>query len=292
MPSKEYKDFFADYLANPPIPKEGSLQEKRDAFEHLLAKYPPPSDIRFEPFSIGPLPACWAMARGVHKRNILLFFFGGGYIGGSVRSHWGVMGRLSLASGCAVLGVSYRLAPENPFPAALDDALTAYKWLLHHPYPHNHIAFAGVSAGGGLSLALLLRLKQEKLPLPAAGICICPWVDLSRTDYPELKDIINKEGLLLASQCYRGINDPKNPLISPIFGDLHDLPPLLIQTGKKEILHDEILEFSAKAKKSGVAVTLEKWPGLAHSWHLFASQVPEGQKAIDQIGIYLKKIFL
>jgi monoterpene epsilon-lactone hydrolase len=292
MVSKQYKHFLSEYLAHPPIPEKGSLKEKRDAFERFLSQYPPPSDIRFEPFSIGPLPACWAFARGVNKHHVLLFFYGGGYIAGSVRSHFGIMGRLSLATGCAVLGVNYRLAPENPFPAAINDALSAYKWLLHHPYPHNHIAFAGVSAGGGLALSLMLRLKQEKLPLPAAGICICPWVDLAKTTYTDVKDIISKDKLLLASQSYVGDHDPKNPLISPLYGDLEGLPPLLIHTGTKELLYEEIIAFADKAKKSKTAVTLKKFANLAHTWHLFASDIPEGQKAINQIGIYLKKIFV
>lgn len=278
-------------MAQPPMPKNGTLEETRDAFEHWMAEYPPLPDARFEPFSIGALPACWVFARDVKRQNILLFLHGGGYVMGSVRSHWGLMSRISQATGCAVLGIKYRLAPENPYPAALQDAMTAYLWLLHHPYPHNQIAFVGTSAGAGLALSLMLRLKLEKRPLPAACVLIGPWIDLARSQYPNTGDILNPERIVLAAKSYAGINDLKDPFISPLYGDLRGLPPLLIQTGSKEILHEEALELAKKAKKSGVKVTLENWPDMFHIWHLFSTQFPEGQDAIDAIGQFLKTKF-
>ncbi len=291
MTSKEFKSFAADLFAHFPMPKEGTLEQTRDAFEHWLAQYPPQPDLRLEPFSIGALPACWAFARHVKRRPTILFFHGGGFAIGSVRSHWGVMGRISQASGCAVLGINYRLAPENPYPAALEDAMTAYKWLLHHPYPHNHIIFAGVSAGANLALSLMLRLKLEKLPLPRGCVCICPWVDLARTEYPQLPDIIRPDKTMSAAKTYCGPHDPTEPYISPTYGNLEGLPPLLIQVGTGEILHDEIIAFAEKAKKSGVKVTLKSWPEMFHAWHLFATKIPEGQRAIDEIGSYVKQLF-
>ncbi len=291
MPSKEYRKFFEKLSRRRLLPKEVPIEEMRTLFEQWMANYPPPSDVRFEPFSIGPLPACWALARGVTRQRILLYFHGGGYTIGSTRSHWGIMGRLSQASGYAVLGMNYRLAPESPYPAAIEDALTAYQWLLHHPYPHNHIAFGGDSAGGGLALALLLKLKAEQRPMPAAAVCMSPWVDVGMTDYTEKKDVIQAQRTIDSGKAYYGDRDPKDPFISPLYGDLHGLPPLLIQAGAGEILFDQIVHFAEKAKKSGVSVTLEKWPDMIHCWQLFATEIPEGQEAIDRIGNFLLNSF-
>lgn len=291
MTSQEFKSFREHLFAHPRMPKEGTLQQTRDAFERWMAEYPPPSDVRLEPFSIGPLSCCWTFARQAKRRPMILFFHGGGFVIGSVRSHWGLMGRISQASGCAVLGVNYRLAPENPYPAALEDALAAYKWLLHHPYPPEQIVFAGVSAGGNLALSLMLRLKKENLPLPKGCVCICPWVDLTRTEYPPFPDLISPDKTMMAAKAYSQIHDPNDPLISPTFGDLEGLPPLLIQTGTKEILHEEILAFAKKAEKNGVKVTLKSWPEMFHTWHFFSTQIPEGQKAIDEIGSFVKHLF-
>lgn len=284
MPSKEYLDFYQQLIARA-LPANAAIEEIRAGFEKWMADYPPPPQIRFEEFSIGKIPATWAFAPNVERQPVILFFFGGAFSAGSVRSHRGLIGRISEASGYAVLGIDYRLAPENPFPAALEDALSAYRWLLHHPYPHNRIALAGNSAGGGLVLSLLLRLKQERMPLPAAGVCICPWVDLQKRKYADRKDLLRPDRLIESAKMYAGSHNPKDPLISPLFGDLKDLPPLFIQTGTRELLHEEIVELAAKIENA----TLEKWPDMIHCWQLFASKIPEGREAIDRIGRFLKK---
>lgn len=193
-----------------------------------------------------------------------------------------------------MLGIGYRLAPEHPFPGALEDAMTAYHWLLHHPYPSSHILFAGDSAGGGLALSLCLQAKLEKAPLPAACICICPWVDLAMTgksyETNKGKDFLRPASLAFAAKMYCNGKDPKNPLISPYYGDLRGLPPLLIQTGESELLLDEAVAIAEKAKKSGVDTVLEKWPEMVHTWHLFARELPEGRDAIEEIGKFVKRV--
>lgn len=286
MPSQEYLDFYQKLIAKA-LPADAPIEEVRAGFEKWMADYPPPPEIRFEEFSIGQLPACWAFAPGVHRQPVVLFFFGGAFSAGSVRSHRGLIGRIGAASGCAVLGIDYRLAPEHPFPAALEDAMTAYRWLLHHPYPHNQIALAGSSAGGGLLLSLMLRLKLEKMPLPAAGVCICPWVDLSKRAYANRKDLLRPDRLIKSAEMYAGRRDPKDPFISPLYGDLSDLPPLFIQTGTRELLYEEIVALGQKVENA----QFEKWPDMIHCWHLFANQLPEGREAIEKIGQFLKKTF-
>lgn len=286
MASKEYEEFYHQLIAKA-LPANLPIEEVRAVFERWMSDYPAPPEIRFEEFSIGNIPACWAFAPGVKRQPVILFFYGGAFSAGSVRSHKGLIGRIGQASGCAVMAIDYRLAPENPFPAALEDALTAYRWLLHHPYPHNHIALAGSSAGGGLLLSLMLRLKLEKMPLPAAGVCICPWVDLSKRKYANRKDLLKPERLIQSAKMYAGARDPKDPFISPLYGDLSGLPPLFIQTGTTELLYEEIVELGSKIENA----KLEKWPEMIHCWHLFASKFPEGPEAIERIGLFLKKIF-
>ncbi len=286
MPSQEYEALYPKLISKA-LPADAPIEEIRDGFAKWMASYPVPPEVRFEEFSIGKIPACWAFAPHVKKQPVVLFFFGGSYCAGSVRSHRGLIGRIGEASGCAVLGIDYRLAPEHPFPAALEDALTAYQWLLRHPFPPNQIALAGNSAGGGLLLSLLLRLKLENIPLPAGAVCICPWVDLSKTHYADRKDILRPERLIAAAQLYRGSRDLKDPFISPLYGDLSGLPPVLIQTGTQELLYEEAIALASQLKNS----KLEKWPDMIHCWELFASEIPEGRQGIGQIGQFLKNLF-
>lgn len=283
MPSKEYQEFYHQLISRA-LPANISLEEIRAGFEAWMADYPPSPNIRIESFSIGSIPAAWYFAPQAKKQNIVLFFHGGAYTAGSIRSHGGLLGKISEASGCAVLAIQYRLAPENPYPAALDDALTAYRWLLHSHHNPKNIALCGLSAGGGLVLSLLLRLKLEKISMPASAICLCPWVDLTKRQYADRKDILKPERLVEAAKMYAGKIGPQSPFISPLYGDLDDLPPILIQTGSVELLYEEILELGAKCKTA----KLEKWPDMVHAWQLFASKIPEGQQAIDRIGEFLK----
>ncbi len=293
MPSKEYENL-SHKLISKAIPADLPIEEIRYAFEHWMAEFPPSPEVRFEPFTIGPIPACWAFAPNCKRHKIVLFFHGGSFTAGSINSHSDLIGRISQASECAVLAIGYRLAPEHPFPAALNDAMTAYNWLLHHPFPPTQMALAGISAGANLVLSLCLRMKLENVHLPAAAVCICPWTDLTvsspSTKGNEGKDLLHKDRLRSAAEMYCDGKNPKDPYISPLYGDLHGLPPLFIQTGTHELLFDEAVAIAVKAKKSGVDVSLEKWPGMLHAWHLFASKIPEGQQAIDSVGNFLQKI--
>ncbi len=292
--SREYEIFYREAISKQ-IPADLSIEETRSRFDALLKDYPPAPEVRFEPFSIGELPGVWTFAPDVNRRRILLFFFGGGFTVGSVESHKNLIGRLSAASGAAVCAIQYRLAPEHPYPAALDDALTAYRWLLHHPYARSKILFSGVSAGGGLALSLLLRLKLQKIAMPAGALVFCPWVDLTlrsesfRTN--QGKDQVSAERLAWCAEKYASGKDLADPLISPLYGDLQGLPPLFIQTGGRELLHTEAMQIAEKGEKQGVSVTLDVWPEMLHSWQLFAPRFPEAQEALERAGEFVEKLF-
>jgi len=293
MASKEY-ELLLEKLKKRPASAHLSLEEMRANFETVLTAFPPDPDILLDSVSIGSISACWTLAPRATKKKVILFLHGGGFNAGSIKSHYALMGHLSRATGCAVLAIEYRLAPEFPFPAALEDAVQSYQWLLNHSYPSSHIFVAGSSAGGGLALSLCLKLKEENLPQPAAVICICPMVDLtlSSESLQSNKDTdwIKLERLSSAVKDYCQHTELSNPLISPLFGSLQGLPPLLIHTGASELLRDEAVALAKKAEQSGVPVTLEVWPEMVHCWHLFASKIPEGKKAIDHIGAFISSI--
>jgi acetyl esterase/lipase len=205
-----------------------------------------------------------------------------------------MVARLSKASRARALVVDYRLAPEHPFPAAVDDATAAYRWLLSQNVQPSHIVVAGDSAGGGLTLATLLALRDAKTPLPAAAVCLSPWVDMegtgaSMTTRAKADPVVQKQGLLGMAQLYLGGKDPKSPLAAPLHGDLRGLPPLYIQVGDAETLLDDATRIAEKAKAAGVKVDLEIWPEMPHVWQLFAPLLPEGQQAIDKIGAFVQK---
>lgn len=293
MASKEYFQIL-EQLKNRPVSTNPSIEKIREGFEKLLSAFPPEPDVQFESLLIDSVSACWTFAPDASRAKIILFFHGGGFNAGSLNSHRDLMGRISRASGRAVFGVNYRLAPEHPFPAALEDIFKTYQWLLSHSYSSSDIVFIGSSAGGGLALSLCLKLKEEHQPQPSAVVCVCPMVDLTFHSHSietnKASDWIRLERLASSAKDYAQGQDLTNPLISPLFGDFHGFPSLFIQVGEKEILRDEAVAFAEKAKEEGVSVILEEWPEMTHCWHLFASRVPEGQRAINQIGKFIKKL--
>ncbi len=290
MSSREYESFYQELLASPK-PVDLAVDAIRTNFELKFKAFPPDPSIRFETLSIGEIPAVWAFAPEVNRKRILLFFFGGGFGIGSIESHKNLIGRLSAVTNAAVLAIQYRLAPENPFPAALEDALSAYRWLLHHPYARSRIVFSGLSAGANLALSLCLKLKLEKIAMPAGLICLCPWSDLTANLTDTKKDVLSPQSIQRFAEYYYNGKDSKNPLISPIFGDFGGLPPLFIQTGTHDLIHTQALQLAKKAEKDGMKVQLDVWPNMIHGWQMYAPKFPEAQEALEKAGEFVDKVF-
>ena len=264
-----------------------------DDMRAIMIETQAPDGVTCTPAEAGGVSAEWSVAAGVDEAKVVLYVHGGGYVMGSAGSHRDVTGRLSKAAGARVLSLNYRLAPEHPFPAPVDDAVAAYRWLLAQGISPGNIAVAGDSAGGGLAIATLLALRDAGEPLPAAGIGISPWVDMegtgeSMTTRAAVDPVVQKEGLLGMAKLYLGDADPKNPLAAPLHADLAGLPPLLLQVGDAETLLDDSTRLAERAHAAGVDVTLKVWDEMPHVWHLFAPILPEGRQAIDEIGSFFQ----
>ena len=243
------------------------------------------------------LEAEWLRPRGAHLTRVLLYLHGGGYVLGSLNTHRSLVGSLAQRTGLNVLTINYRKAPDHPFPAALDDAKRAYRWLVRRGHQPHDIVVAGDSAGGGLALALLLALRDAGQAMPAAGVGLSPWTDLN-LPITALRRIAREEGLLLEAlqmrtwgPLYAHKTALTHPLLSPAQADLGGLPPLLIQISTAEVLYDDVVKFVDKARAAGVAVTLQPFEGLVHWWHLFWRIVPEARQALDQVAGFLEKLW-
>jgi acetyl esterase/lipase len=254
-----------------------------------------PAGVRFEEADADGVPCLWATPEGADPGRVLVYFHGGGYCFCSVRSHRKVVGHLAKAAGCRALTVGYRLAPENPYPAAVTDALTAYQWLLATGAGTDRIAVGGDSAGGGLAAALLLKLRDDGLPLPAACVLLSPWVDLAMTGESLTTraglDVRQEEGgTRWCANLYLGGHDPRDPYASPLYGDLTGLPPLYIQASDWDILVDDAHRLADKARRNAVAVRLDLFPEVPHAHQLWAGNMPEADDAVARIGDYLRTL--
>jgi monoterpene epsilon-lactone hydrolase len=268
-----------------------TLAEMRAAFERNAMPAQP--DLSSERVDANGVDAEWVAAPGAVDR-VVMYLHGGGYILGSVSTHRDLIGRLSRAAQARVLALNYRLAPEYPFPAAVDDAVAGYRWLLDRKISPARIALAGDSAGGGLTIAALVAIRDAGLPLPAAGVCLSPWVDMemkgeSMTTRAHADPVVQRQGLIGMAQAYLSGKDPRTALASPLYADLTGLPPMLIQVGDAETLLDDSVRIADKARAAKVQIKLEVWPEMIHVWQLFAAFLPEGQQAIDGIGQFLRE---
>jgi len=268
------------------------LQAARLAME---AEGPPLSpDIAVEPAILAGRPAQWLRAPGCGaEAGIVLYLHGGGYSYGSLTSHQGLVGEIARGTGGAAVQLDYRLAPEHPYPAGLTDALTAYRDLLAAGHAAEGIALVGDSAGGGMVLALMLALRDAGDPLPRAAVCLSPWVDLtvSGESYGTRADsdpMIDAELAGMLAQWYAPGQDLRDPLISPLYGDLAGLPPLLIQVGAREVLFSEAESAARRAAAAGVPVIFEEWPAMIHVWHLYFHRLTRGRDAIARLCAFLR----
>jgi monoterpene epsilon-lactone hydrolase len=237
------------------------------------------------------VPCLW-VENGARSSRVVIYLHGGGYIWMSPSTHRGVMAQISSAAGARCLGVDYRRAPEHPYPAAVADSVTAYKWLLSQGTPPEQIAIAGDSAGGGLVLALLLALRDQGFPRPSAGICVSPWTDLlvtGSTADTAADPVVSGPALRAMAAAYLAGADATEPLASPLYANLAGLPPLLIQVGTRESLLDDARRFAAKAREAGVDTTYVEHPDVIHMWLVFDPHLPESRDAFRLIAEFADK---
>jgi acetyl esterase/lipase len=267
-------------------------EESRPAFEALLATLPVADDIRFTPETLGGVPGLRAETDGMATDAALLYLHGGAFVVGSAQGYRGLAAELGRAGGLTTHAIDYRLAPEHPFPAAIDDAVAAYRALLDQGIAPGRIAIAGDSAGGGLTLSTLVSLREAGLPLPACGLLLSPWADLacegaSITGKAAQDPSLTEAGLRATAAYYLNGADPRTPLASPIHADLSGLPPLLIQVGSAEILLDDAVRVAAAVGAADGAVRLAIWPEMVHVWQAFAFMLGAGRAAIAEAGAFL-----
>ncbi|MBN2471232.1 MAG: alpha/beta hydrolase [Anaerolineae bacterium] len=254
-----------------------------------------PAQIKVTPVTIGDdLYAEWIMPDGARKDKVLLYFHGGGYVSGSCLTHRTHVAKFAQRSGIAALLFDYRVAPEHPFPAAIEDAVAAYRWLLAQGIAPSQIVFAGDSAGGGLCLATLLALREEGLAYPAAVAALSPWTDLlctgdSLVTKRKLDPFTPGEAWTVFSKYYAGDHDPGLPLISPLYGDLHGLPPILVSAGDHDVLFDDSARFVEKARAAGVDAALSVGEGLFHCYPVCAPSFPEADQAMNEICAFFNR---
>ena len=294
MASQELKTVVELLRAAPPIPENASVEQMRAGMEQMTAAADLPEGVRYEAVDAGGVEAEWAIADDARDDHAVLYLHGGGYVIGSVRTHRGIAGRLSRAARASVLSVDYRLAPENPHPAAVDDAVAAFDFLLGGKVDAGRAAIAGDSAGGGLTAAALIALRDAGKSLPAAGVLISPWLDLTLSgdsmDGKAAEDpMVQRDGLQKMADAYVAAGDAKAPTVSPLFADLSNLPPMLVHVGTAETLLDDSTRFADSARAAGVDVDLGVWDDMVHVWHAFAPLLPEANRAIDEIADYLNK---
>ncbi len=275
------------------LPRPAGLAERRQRLDALCAHYPLPADVRVEAILANGVAAEWTATPGADPARVILYLHGGGYVSGSLASHRHMVAQAGRESRARTLALGYRLAPEHPFPAALDDALAGYRYLLAQGIEPRHVAIAGDSAGGGLTIATLVSLRDSGEKLPACAWCISPWVDLemlgaSMTTKADTDPLIQKAYLSELAAAYLAGGDPRSPLAAPIHADLRGLPPLLIQVGSAETLLDDAVRLAGRAGAAGVMVRLEIWPDMIHAWHLFYQELAAGRRALAQAGDFIR----
>jgi acetyl esterase/lipase len=274
--------------------KKATLQQRRATLEDGARRLPMPPRVDVQQTTVGNIPAEWLRPADTTDNQAILYLHGGAYTMGSCATHRALASRIAIASKTPALQPEYRLAPEHPFPAALQNCVAAYRWLVDHGIPPRRIVVAGDSAGAGLALALAVTLRDDDVPIPAAIVCISPWADLELTGeslgtHASVDLVCSLEDSRFHAVQYVGKADPRTALVSPVYADLHGLPPILIHVGDREILLSDALRLAERARGDGVDVELKVWEGMWHVWPLLAGYVPEGQRAVDEIGAFISK---
>lgn len=286
-------DSLITLLRSRPAPATQDVADSRARFEKMGAFLGGAPDAKCEKVDVDGVPAEWVSAADVDAGHAVLYLHGGGYAIGSLNTHRRLAFDISAASRARVLLLDYRLAPEHPFPAAVDDAATAWRWLLKQSFAANKLAIAGDSAGGGLTIATLVNLRDQKLGLPACAVAISPWVDLegvgtSMTARSAQDPMVQKAGLTWMADMYLAGKDARAPLAAPLHADLKDLPPVLVQVGTAETLLDDATRIAERLHSAGGEVKLSVWPNMLHVFPLFAPILSEGRDGCLEIGQFIK----
>ncbi len=273
-------------------PRPVGWEQRRARMDEVCSVDGPPPGITFQPLTVAGCPAEWSFAPDARPDRAILFLHGGGYCSGSLASHRRMAGGIARAAQARTLALAYRLAPENCYPAALDDALAAWDWLLEQGYRPDQIALAGDSAGGGLSLAVMLSLRARGAALPGCAWLVSPWTDLtmsgaSLADRDAVDPLIHEGYLASLAAAYLAGHDPRDPLVSPLFADLAGLPPLLISVGSDETLLDDSLRLARAAALAHVDVALHVFPRMIHAFPLWEARLPEGRQALAEAGDFV-----
>jgi acetyl esterase/lipase len=275
-------------------PRPVGWAERRARIEEVGAAWPIADDIRLEPVDLGGVPGEFSLAPGSDALRVLMFFHGGGFCSGSIKSHRRMVTEAGRAARMRTLAVQYRLAPEHPFPAAHEDALTAWRYLRAQGIAAEHIAVGGDSAGGNLTICLINALRAAGEAGPACAWLASPWTDLTMSGASlAAKDavdpLIHKGYLEELASAYAGARDRRDPTISPLFSDLRGFPPTLVQVGSAETLLDDAVRFAESAGLADVAVTLEVWPHMIHAWPMWNAKLADGRRALEQAGAFVRR---
>jgi epsilon-lactone hydrolase len=274
-------------------PRSPDYRQRRLDIDARGRDYGIPADVSVEPVNANGVRAEWISTPGAVNDAAILYLHGGGYVIGSLDSHRHLVAEAGREAGCWALALDYRLAPENPFPAAVDDAVAGYRYLVGRGIRPGRIAIAGDSAGGGLVVAAMVAIRDAGLPQPGCGWCISPWVDMeavgdTMTSKAEIDPTVQKLGILDMARLYLNDADPRSPLAAPLYADLTGLAPLLIQVGACETLLDDALRLARVAGAADVYVDLQIWPEMIHVWHLFHPELTAGRKAIAAGGAFVR----
>jgi len=275
-------------------PRPVGWLERRKRLDDVGSVWPVAEDMELAAVDVNGIPGEWSTAPGSDSSRVLMFFHGGGYCSGSIVSHRRLVTEAGRAAGVRTLAIGYRLAPEHPFPAAYDDALTAWRFLRDQNVPAAHIAIGGDSAGAGLTVALITRLRDAHEELPGCAWLISPWTDLTMSGSTvftkdAIDPLIHKQYLNELADSYLGAGiDRKDPRVSPLYADLKGFPPALIQVGSAETLLDDATRFAATAGAADVRVTLEIWPHMIHAWPLWNAHLEPGRRALASAGAFIR----
>jgi acetyl esterase/lipase len=276
-------------------PRPVGWAERRQRLDAIGSVWPVADDVKIEAVDVSGLRGEWSIVPDSDASHVVLFFHGGGYCSGSILSHRCMVTEAGRAAGMRTLTVAYRLAPEHPFPAAYDDALTAWRFLRNKGTPASQIALGGDSAGASLAIGLISQLRDAHEELPACAWLVSPWTDLTMSgstlsSKDAVDPIIHNEYLNELADAYLlpGM-DRKDPRVSPFYADLSSFPPLLIQVGSAETLLDNATRFTGAAGAADVSVTLEIWPHMIHAWHLWNAHLEPGRRALTSVGAFIRR---